>query len=103
MQTNQEKMPEQIVTKNRLMIVEDESIVAMDLSYQLEEMGYEICAVVDNGEDAVFAAAEKTPDLILMDIVINARGCSGRAVDRVRHPAGPHRRVTAELKQGLGK
>ena len=65
MQTNQEKMPEQIVTRNRLMIVKDEPIVAMDLSCQLEEMGYEICAVVDNGEDAVFAAAEQTPDLIL--------------------------------------
>lgn len=38
MQTNQEKMPEQIVTRNRLMIVEDASIVAMDLSCQLEEM-----------------------------------------------------------------
>lgn len=64
MQTNQEKMPEQLVTRKRLMIVENELIVAMDISYQLEEMGDQIYAVVDNGEDAIFAA-KKRRSLIL--------------------------------------
>lgn len=58
------------VAKSKLMIVEDESIVALDLSYQLQEMGYDVCAIADNGEDALLAARQHLPDLIMMDIVI---------------------------------
>ncbi len=54
----------------KIMIVEDEAIVAMDLESQLEQMGYRICATVDNSKDAIANAAKQKPDLILMDIVI---------------------------------
>ncbi len=53
-----------------VLIVEDEAIIAMDLSSQLEGMGYQICAVADNGEDAIKMAKQHHPDLILMDVVI---------------------------------
>lgn len=53
-----------------ILIVEDESIVAMDISYQLQEMGYHVCAIADNGEEAIALAGKHHPDVVLMDIII---------------------------------
>ena len=52
----------------RLLIVEDEAIVAMDIESKLEDSGYSVIGVAQCGEDAVQMAYEKSPDLILMDI-----------------------------------
>jgi diguanylate cyclase (GGDEF)-like protein/PAS domain S-box-containing protein len=53
-----------------LLVVEDEAVVAMDLDGQLHDMGYQVCACVDNGRDAIDRARAQRPDLILMDIVL---------------------------------
>jgi diguanylate cyclase (GGDEF)-like protein/PAS domain S-box-containing protein len=53
-----------------LLVVEDEAVVAMDLDDQLHDMGYRVCACVDNGRDAIDHARAERPDLILMDIVL---------------------------------
>jgi diguanylate cyclase (GGDEF)-like protein/PAS domain S-box-containing protein len=53
-----------------LLVVEDESVVAMDLDGQLRDMGYKVCGCVDNGRDAIDRARADHPDLILMDIVL---------------------------------
>jgi diguanylate cyclase (GGDEF)-like protein/PAS domain S-box-containing protein len=53
-----------------LLVVEDEAVVAMDLDDQLHDMGYMVCACVDNGRDAIDRARAERPDLILMDIVL---------------------------------
>ena len=52
----------------KLIIVEDEGIVALDLANRLRKMRYSVSAVVDTGEKAVRAVAEARPDLVLMDI-----------------------------------
>ena len=52
----------------RILIVEDEAITALDLKYSLEELGYEIVDTVDTGQDAIDTAAETVPDVVLMDI-----------------------------------
>lgn len=52
----------------RIMIVEDEKIIANDISYSLETLGYQVIAAVPYGEEAVPKALELCPDLILMDI-----------------------------------
>ena len=52
----------------RILIVEDEAITALDLKYSLEELGYEIVDTVDTGQDAIESAAESVPDVVLMDI-----------------------------------
>lgn len=54
----------------RIMLVEDEPIIALDLRRRLERLGYEITAIADNAEDALSLAARTPPDLVLMDIVI---------------------------------
>ncbi len=52
----------------KVMIVEDERIIALDLKNQLKNLGYEVVAVVANGEDALAQAAATSPHLALMDV-----------------------------------
>ena len=52
----------------RILIVEDEAIVSMDLRYKLEAMGYFVPAEISSGEEAVDAASQLHPDVVLMDI-----------------------------------
>jgi PAS domain S-box-containing protein len=54
----------------RLLIVEDEAIVARDLQGRLKRLGYEVCAIVASGAGAIEAASQHRPDLVLMDIVL---------------------------------
>lgn len=52
----------------KLLIVEDEEIVAFDLESSLHNLGYEVCEVVASGEAALASVATNLPNLILMDI-----------------------------------
>jgi PAS domain S-box-containing protein len=52
----------------RILIVEDESIVAMDLAGQLRDLGHEVVGIADNAEDALRLAARCRPDLTLLDV-----------------------------------
>jgi signal transduction histidine kinase len=52
----------------KILIVEDESIVALDLRYRLDGFGYQVVAIADSGEEAIEKTAELAPDLVLMDI-----------------------------------
>jgi PAS domain S-box-containing protein len=54
----------------RVLVVEDEIIVAEDLAQGLMSLGYEICGAVSRGEDAVKLAETSAPDLVLMDIML---------------------------------
>ena len=56
------------VADARIMVVEDEGIVALDIQSKLEGMGYEVLAVVSRGEDAITRAEKQDLDLVLMDI-----------------------------------
>ncbi len=52
----------------RILIVEDEKLVADDLQETLQGLGYEVPAAVASGEEALEKVAETSPDLVLMDI-----------------------------------
>lgn len=54
----------------RILVVEDESILAMLIKRKLQNWGYEVVDWVDTGENAVNSAKRNEPDLILMDIVL---------------------------------
>ena len=58
------------MSDKRILIVEDDAIVAMTIEDSLHEMGYSIAGLAANADDAIRIAAEKKPDLILMDIRI---------------------------------
>ena len=57
--------------QKRIMIVEDEALVALEMESYLNEMGYSVTARVNSGNRAVEKAIEVPPDLILMDINLN--------------------------------
>ena len=58
------------MTKSRILVVEDENIVALDLEKRLEKLGYDCVGIVATGESAVEKADELNPDLVLMDILL---------------------------------
>ena len=59
-----------------IMVVEDETVIAMNIEKLLERLGYKVIARTATGEDAVRMADDLHPDLILMDIVL-AGGMDG--------------------------
>jgi PAS domain S-box-containing protein len=54
--------------KRKILIVEDEVVVGIDLQAKLTKLGFEVTKVVRHGEKALDAAARENPDLVLMDI-----------------------------------
>lgn len=52
----------------RVLIVEDEFLIAEGLRIQLQGMGLEVCGVADTAEEAVALAREHDPRLVLMDM-----------------------------------
>ncbi|MGB0429031.1 MAG: LytR/AlgR family response regulator transcription factor [Bacteroidia bacterium] len=54
----------------RILIVEDEMLIAEDISEILEEMGHEPVGIADNYNKAITIAKEKKPHLALLDIRI---------------------------------
>lgn len=54
----------------KIMIVEDESIIAFNMQQRLMHLGYEVPVIVDSGNEALRVAQDERPDLVLMDIRI---------------------------------
>lgn len=54
----------------RILIVEDEAVIAMDMAQQLRGFGYEVVGIAANAERARQLAEQTQPDLVMMDIVI---------------------------------
>lgn len=54
-----------------VLVVEDESLVALDICTCLERHGYAVAGPVDNGEEAYKLAVSCRPDVVLMDIILN--------------------------------
>lgn len=54
--------------KPKILIVEDENIIALDIRAMLEDLGYRISAIVSSGEESIQKASKMKPDLVLMDI-----------------------------------
>lgn len=54
----------------KILIVEDDAIIAMDMEQILRRKGYNVVGRADRGEKALSAVDEKKPDIVLMDINI---------------------------------
>ncbi len=72
----------------RILVVEDEAIVALDLRKRLGSLGYQIVDVVAQGEIAVAIAREQRPDLILMDVRLRGAMDGIQAADIIRAELG---------------
>jgi CheY-like chemotaxis protein len=54
--------------KMKVMVVEDDAIIGMDIEHRVRRLGYEVTGVADTAEEAVELAADTKPDIALMDI-----------------------------------
>lgn len=72
----------------RILIVEDENLVALDISESLKKRGYQVIATLADGEDVYSTTAQLSPDIILMDIVLRGEidGISAAAEVRGKFP-----------------
>lgn len=61
------------MNRPRILIVEDEVVVTMDLGQQVLALGYEPVAETRMGEEAILLAGQLQPDLVLMDITWRER------------------------------
>ena len=68
----------------RVLVVEDESIVAMDLKNSLKVLGYEVVGTAPTGEEAIAKANQTRPDLILMDIILKGEMDGIQASETIR-------------------
>ena len=59
-----------LLLQSKILIVENERIVAKDLKQLLEELGYEVIGISGTSNDALKKTGETNPDLILMDIML---------------------------------
>ncbi len=72
------------MSKPRILVVEDEGIIAEDIQMSLQELGYEVVGVVNSGEDAVRVAENEHPDLVLMDIMLQGEVGGTEAAAQIR-------------------
>lgn len=54
--------------KVKILIVEDEAIVALEIKYRLTKLGYSVTGTASSGKRALELTEETKPDVILMDI-----------------------------------
>src|SRR5688572_7457583 len=70
--------------KVRMLVVEDERIVSMDLQRRLKAMGYEIAGSAVSGEEAIEKAEALRPDMVLMDIMLDGELDGTQAAEIIR-------------------
>ena len=68
----------------RVLIVEDEAIIALHLAILVAELGHEVCATAASAAGAIALATLHNPDVVLMDIRL-AHGSSGIDAARELH------------------
>ncbi len=67
----------------RILIVEDNQVVAMDLKKRIERLGYSVFAIVDSGETVLNVIKKNQPDIILMDIVLKGQMSGVETVEKI--------------------
>ena len=68
----------------KILIIEDEPVIASDIQNKLEGLGYSVSAVISSGEKAVEKAGELMPDLVLMDIALDGSMDGIEAAGQIR-------------------
>ena len=69
----------------KVLVVEDQRIVAKDIQAKLEGLGYEVPAIVSYGEQVQDIAERTRPDLVLMDIKLEGAMDGIEAAVKLRH------------------
>ncbi|MCC4769248.1 response regulator [Methanosarcina sp. DH2] len=72
------------MAEGRILIVEDEHIVAMGIKRMLKGLGYTVTGVASSGEDAINKTESTFPDLVLMDIMLKGELDGVEAAKEIR-------------------
>ncbi len=72
------------MTPVEILIVEDESIVAWDVSNRLQQLGYKVSGIATTGREAIAKAFETAPGLVLMDIRLKGDMDGVEAVQQIQ-------------------
>ena len=71
------------IAKAKIMVVEDDKIISMEIRQRLKNMGYDVVAIATTGTDAIQIATETTPDMVIMDIKLDGYMDGIQAADRI--------------------
>jgi len=69
--------------KTKILVVEDEIIVARDIRNMLVGLGYEVTAVVSGAMAAIKKAQETGPDIVLMDVMLQGKITGVEAAEQI--------------------
>lgn len=72
-----------VMNSEKIMVVEDEWVVADQLCRNLEDLGYKVCSTASAGDEAIRKVEADSPDLILMDIVLKGEMDGIEAANRI--------------------
>ncbi len=72
------------MSQAKILIVEDETAIALELQERLEEWDYSVSAVVSTGAQAIERVVETRPDLVLMDISLEDEMDGIEATEQIR-------------------
>jgi two-component system, response regulator PdtaR len=72
----------------RILIVEDEQIIAADLRNKLRQLGHDVVGMAIAGEEAIAAAEEVRPDLVLMDVQLEGEMSGTEAARLIQERTG---------------
>ena len=76
--------------KPKILIVEDEAIIAFEMKTIMESNGYNVVKIVNTGEQAIKTALKEKPDIILMDIRLKGKidgiEAASRIVEKIKIP-----------------
>jgi len=70
--------------KSKILIIEDELLIAMTTKLALSNLGYEVCGIAPEGEIAIKMAKEEQPDLVITDIMLNGKLDGFETAKRIR-------------------
>jgi PAS domain S-box-containing protein len=76
------------VSKSRVLLVEDELLIAEDIHIGLENLGYEVVAISTNEADALCDVQTHHPDVVLMDILLQGESIGIRTADTIQREFG---------------
>jgi CheY-like chemotaxis protein len=68
----------------RVLIVEDETLIAEELRERLSQFGYSVIAAVDTADEGIAIATRERPDLVLMDIRLKGEKDGVQAAQEIR-------------------
>jgi len=71
------------ISMSKILIVEDEKIIAEDLRLTLSALGHNIIGIVTTGESAIKIAGAFRPDIVLMDIMLDGEVDGVEAAEQI--------------------